>query len=157
MFTGDRSGDWLYRAMFRAGLASQPTSIRIGDGLSLSGAWVTAPVRCAPPGNKPTTEERDNCRSWFDAELDLLDPAVFVALGDYAYRSVWRYLADRGLSMPRPRPAFGHGREVRISDGLVVIASYHPSQQNTFTGRLTEDMLDAVFSRASELAQEAPQ
>lgn len=156
MFTGDRSGDWLYRAMFRAGLASQPTSIRIGDGLSLSGAWVTAPVRCAPPGNKPTTEERDNCRSWFDAELDLLDPAVFVALGDYAYRSVWRYLADRGLSMPRPRPAFAHGREVRISDGLVVIASYHPSQQNTFTGRLTEDMLDAVFSRASELAQEAP-
>ena len=152
MFTGDRSGDWLYRAMFRAGLASQPTSIRIGDGLVLSGAWVTAPVRCAPPGNKPTTEERDNCRSWFDAELDLLDPAVVVALGDYAYRSVWRYLTDRGLSMPRPRPAFAHGSEVRISDGLVVIASYHPSQQNTFTGKLTEEMLDAVFSRASELA-----
>ena len=152
MFTGDRSGDWLYRAMFRAGLASQPTSIRKGDGLVLSGAWVTAPVRCAPPGNKPTIEERDNCRSWFDAELDLLDPAVVVALGDYAYRSVWRYLADRGLSMPRPRPAFAHGSEVRISDNLVVIASYHPSQQNTFTGRLTEDMLDAVFSRASELA-----
>ncbi len=152
MFTGDRSGDWLYRAMFRAGLASQPTSIRIDDGLALSGAWVTAPVRCAPPGNQPTTEERDNCRSWFDAELDLLDPAVVVALGDYAYRSVWRYLADRGLSMPRPRPAFAHGSEVRISDNLVVIASYHPSQQNTFTGRLTEDMLDAVFSRASELA-----
>ena len=104
----------------------------------------------------PTTEERDNCTSWFDAELDLLDPAVFVALGDYAYRSVWRYLADRGWSMPRPRPAFAHGREVKISDGLVVIASYHPSQQNTFTGKLTEDMLDAVFSRASELAQEAP-
>ncbi len=152
MFIGDRSGDWLYRAMFRAGLASQPTSIRIDDGLALSGAWVTAPVRCAPPGNQPTTEERDNCRSWFDAELDLLDPAVVVALGDYAYRSVWRYLADRGLSMPRPRPAFAHGSEVRISDNLVVIASYHPSQQNTFTGRLTEDMLDAVFSRASELA-----
>jgi uracil-DNA glycosylase family 4 len=152
MFTGDRSGDWLYRAMFRSGLASQPTSIRKGDGLVLSGAWVTAPVRCAPPGNKPTIEERDNCRSWFDAELDLLDPAVFVALGDYAYRSVWWYLTDRGLSMPRPRPAFAHGSEVRISDGLVVLASYHPSQQNTFTGKLTEEMLDAVFSRASELA-----
>ena len=152
MFTGDRSGDWLYRAMFRAGLASQPTSIRKGDGLVLSGAWVTAPVRCAPPGNKPTIEERDNCRSWFDAELDLLDPAVFVALGDSAYRSVWWYLTDRGLSMPRPRPAFAHGSEVRISDGLVVLASYHPSQQNTFTGKLTEEMLDAVFSRASELA-----
>ncbi|MCZ6462047.1 MAG: uracil-DNA glycosylase [Actinobacteria bacterium] len=152
MFTGDRSGDWLFRAMFRSGLASQPTSIRIGDGLVLSGAWVTAPVRCAPPGNKPTIEERDNCRSWFDAELDLLDPAVFVALGDYAYRSVWWYLTDRGLSMPRPRPAFAHGSEVKISDGLVVLASYHPSQQNTFTGKLTEEMLDAVFSRATELA-----
>ncbi len=152
MFTGDRSGDWLYRAMFRAGLASQPTSIRKGDGLVLSGAWVTAPVRCAPPENKPTIEERDNCRSWFDAELDLLDPAVFVALGDYAYRSVWWYLTDRGLSMPRPRPAFAHGSEVRICDGLVVLASYHPSQQNTFTGKLTEEMLDAVFSRATELA-----
>ncbi|GMQ85133.1 MAG: uracil-DNA glycosylase family protein [Acidimicrobiia bacterium] len=153
MFTGDRSGDWLYRAMYRAGFASQPTSTDADDGLTLSGAWVTAPVRCAPPANKPTTEERDNCRSWFDAELDLLDPAVFVALGDYAYRSVWRYLADRGLSMPRPRPAFAHGGEVTISDDLVVIASYHPSQQNTFTGKLTEPMLDAVFSRASELAR----
>jgi uracil-DNA glycosylase family 4 len=157
MFTGDRSGDWLYRAMYRAGLASQAASTGIGDGLVLTGAWVTAPVRCAPPANKPTVEERDNCRSWFDDELGLLDPAVLVALGDFAYRSIWRHLADRGCSMPTPRPAFAHGAEVVIPDGPVVLASYHPSQQNTFTGRLTEPMLDEVFARARELAAAASQ
>jgi len=153
MFTGDRSGDWLYRAMYRAGFANQPTSSALDDGLQLTGAWVTAPVRCAPPANKPTVEERDNCRSWFDAELALIDADVFVALGDYAYRAVWRHLGDRGLVMPRPRPSFAHGLEVAISEGPVIVASFHPSQQNTFTGRLTEAMLDAVFSRASELVQ----
>jgi uracil-DNA glycosylase family 4 len=151
MFTGDRSGDWLYRAMFRAGFANQPTSSATGDGLALSGAWVTAPVRCAPPANKPSVAERDNCRPWFDAELALIDAEVFVVLGAFAYRALWRHLADRGMSVPRPRPAFAHGLEVPIGDGPVIIASYHPSQQNTFTGRLTEDMLDAVFRRAAEL------
>lgn len=154
MFTGDRSGDWLYRAMYRAGFASQPTSTDLDDGLVLREAWVTAPVRCAPPANKPTTEERDNCRLWFDAELAAIDASVYVALGDYAYRSLWRSLSDTGWSMPRPRPSFGHGREVQIEDGPVVLTSYHPSQQNTFTGKLTEPMLDAVFDRAAELVSE---
>jgi uracil-DNA glycosylase len=152
MFTGDRSGDWLYRAMFRAGFANQPESNAIDDGLELTGAWVTAPVRCAPPANKPTVEERDNCREWLDRELVLLDPAVYVVLGDYAYRSLWSHLERRGLIMPRPRPPFGHGAEVALPGGPVILASYHPSQQNTFTGRLTEAMLDAVFERAAELA-----
>jgi uracil-DNA glycosylase family 4 len=151
MFTGDRSGDWLYRAMFRAGFANQPTSSGIDDGLWLTGAWVTAPVRCAPPANRPTIAERDNCRSWFDAELALLNAEVFVALGDYAYRAVWRHLADTGLALPRPRPPFVHGLEVAVPGGPVIVVSYHPSQQNTFTGRLTEGMLDAVFVRAGEL------
>ncbi len=151
MFTGDRSGDWLYRAMFRAGFANQPTSSGIDDGLRLIGAWVTAPVRCAPPANRPTIAERDNCRSWFDAELALLNAEVFVALGDYAYRAVWRHLADTGLALPRPRPPFVHGLEVAVPGGPVIVVSYHPSQQNTFTGRLTEGMLDAVFVRAGEL------
>jgi uracil-DNA glycosylase family 4 len=151
MFTGDRSGDWLYRAMFRAGFANQPTSSGIDDGLRLTGAWVTAPVRCAPPANRPTIAERDNCRSWFDAELALLNAEVFVALGDYAYRAVWRHLADTGLALPRPRPPFVHGLEVAVPGGPVIVVSYHPSQQNTFTGRLTEGMLDAVFVRAGEL------
>jgi uracil-DNA glycosylase family 4 len=151
MFTGDRSGDWLYRAMFRAGFANQPTSSGIDDGLRLTGAWVTAPVRCAPPANRPTIAERDNCRSWFDAELALLNAEVFVALGDYAYRAVWRHLADTGLALPRPRPPFVHGLEVAVPGGPVIVVSYHPSQQNTFTGRLTEGMLDAVFVRVGEL------
>ena len=151
MFTGDRSGDWLYRALYRAGFANQPNSSSVEDGLELTGAWVTAPVRCAPPENKPSTAERDNCRSWFDAELDLMAPDVVVALGAYAYQSVWRYLTDRGRSMPRPRPKFAHGLEVAIPEGPVVLASYHPSQQNTFTGRLTESMLDQVFQRARDL------
>ena len=153
MFTGDRSGEWLYRAMYRSGFANQPGSTHADDGLTLTGAWVTAPVRCVPPGNKPTIEERDNCSRWFDAELELLDPSVVITLGDYAYRSVWRHLADRGMALPRPRPRFGHGIEVAIEGGPVVLGSYHPSQQNTFTGKLTEAMLDAVFRRAAELVE----
>ena len=151
MFTGDRSGDWLYRAMHRAGFASQPTSTGADDGLVLTGAWVTAPVRCAPPANKPTAEERGNCRSWFDDELVLIDPAVFVALGAIAYQAIWQHLDRRDLSLPRPRPAFSHGLEVAIPGGPTVLASYHPSQQNTFTGKLTEPMLDAVFELARDL------
>jgi uracil-DNA glycosylase len=156
MFTGDRSGDWLYRAMFRAGFASRPTSTDRDDGLVLDGAWVTAPVRCAPPENTPTAEERSQCRPWFDAELAIIDPAVFVALGGVAYQAVWRHLGDRGLALPRPRPGFAHGLEVVIVGGPVVIASYHPSQQNTFTGRLTEEMLDGVFARAAALLDGEP-
>ena len=152
MFTGDRSGDWLYRAMWRAGFANRAESATRGDGLTLTGAWVTAPVRCAPPENKPTVTERDLCAPWFHRELDILQPTALLALGDFAYRSIWRYLGDRGYDMPKPRPRFAHGLEVAIPGGPVVLASFHPSQQNTFTGRLTEEMLDAVFSRARSLA-----
>ena len=147
MFTGDRSGEWLYRALWRAGLANQPESHHRDDGLALSGAWITAPVRCAPPANKPTTVERDTCRPFIDRELALLDSArVYVALGSFGYQAVATLLGVR------PRPAFGHGVEVPAGDDAWILCSYHVSQQNTFTGRLTEPMLDAVFSRARELA-----
>lgn len=147
MFTGDRSGDWLYRAMWRAGFANQPTSEHRGDGLVLTGAWITAPVRCAPPGNRPTTEERDRCRPWLEREVALLpEVRVVVALGAFGYEAACSLLAVR------PRPRFGHGVEVATPDGRVIVCSYHVSQQNTFTGRLTEEMLDAVFTRARELA-----
>ena len=151
MFTGDRSGDWLYRAMFRAGFANQPESIDIGDGLVLTDAIVTSPVKCAPPANKPTTIERDTCRPFLDREIAAVDPTVFVALGGFAYQALATYFAIR------PKPRFGHGVEVPIPPSengrlRTIICSYHVSQQNTFTGRLTEDMLDAVFSRARALA-----
>ncbi len=147
MFTGDNSGTWLYRAMHRAGLANQPTSVHRDDGLVLSGAFVTAPVRCAPPGNQPTPAERDACQPYLVRELDLLERAkVFVALGGFGYKVV----ADL-LAVPRPRPGFAHGLEVQLGDGRTLLCSYHVSQQNTFTGRLTEPMLDAVFRRAAEL------
>jgi uracil-DNA glycosylase family 4 len=154
MFTGDRSGDWLYRALWRAGFASRPDSVARDDGLVLTDAWITAPVRCAPPGNRPTTTERDACAPWLDTELSLLTRTrVFVALGDFAYRSIWSHLRRRRLALPKPRPRFAHGAELTLDDGRVVIASYHPSQQNTFTGKLTEEMLDAVFERAALLVQ----
>lgn len=152
MFTGDRSGDWLFRSMFRAGLANQPTSVSADDGLTLLGARVTATVHCAPPDNRPTTEERDRCVRYLAAELDLLEHVrVIVALGSFGYQALWRELGARGVALPRPRPRFAHGLEVPL-DGLTVLGSFHPSQQNTFTGRLTEAMLDAVFVRAAELA-----
>lgn len=156
MFTGDRSGDWLYRALHRAGLASQPTSISRDDGLRLRGVYITAAVRCAPPGNRPSTTERENCRDYLEAELDLLgDIRVVVALGGFGYGQILRLLAKRGLEMPTPRPGFAHGREISLEPGLHVLASYHPSQQNTFTKRLTEPMFDRIWERALELGGES--
>ena len=152
MFTGDRSGDWLYRALHRGGLATQPTATGRGDGLELKEAWVTSAVRCAPPDNKPKPAERDSCAQWLTAELDALDMAkVYVCLGGYGYQALWRYLARTDRQLPKPRPKFGHGVEIAL-EGVSVICSYHPSQQNTFTGRLTEEMLDSVVARAVALA-----
>ncbi len=146
IFTGDRSGDWLYRALCRAGYANQPVSYSRDDGLRLSGAYVCAAVRCAPPDNKPTVEERDNCLPYLERELRLLGSVrVIVPLGAFAYENVGRLL---GL---RPRPRFGHTLEVPLPDGRTLLCSYHPSQRNTFTSTLTEDMFDAVFERAREL------
>lgn len=151
MFTGDRAGDWLYRAMHRAGFANQPLSRDRDDGLELSGAYVTAGVRCAPPKNRPTTRERDRCAPFLRRELELLWPGLHtvVALGGFAFGVVLGILAGRGLAIPRPRPRFGHGVEVDLGR-VAVLASYHPSQQNTFTGKLTEPMFDAVWRRAAE-------
>jgi len=147
VFTGDRSGDWLFRAMHHAGLANQPTSTSIDDGLTLTNAWVTAAVRCAPPGNKPETSERDNCRPFLQRELGLLRHAkVVVCLGNFGYEAA---CAELGV---RPRPKFGHLVETTSPSGLTLVCSFHPSQQNTFTGRLTEAMLDAVFARAVVIA-----
>jgi uracil-DNA glycosylase family 4 len=146
MFTGDRSGDFLYAALHRTGFASQPTSTSRDDGLRLDGAWITAPVRCAPPANKPTVEERDTCRPWLDRELELLDARVFVTLGAFGYQVLCSILGVR------PRPPFAHGVEVGLPDGRWILGSYHVSQQNTFTGKLTEPMLDAVLLRARALA-----
>jgi len=153
MFTGDRSGDWLYRALHRAGFANGPTSKDRDDGLELTGLLVTAAVRCAPPANKPTTDERDACRPWLDAELDLLPGVrVIVVLGGFAYAHTLGILGARGVPIPRPRPRFGHAEEVALAGDLTVLMSYHPSQQNTFTGKLTEEMFDTVWARARELA-----
>lgn len=146
MFTGDRSGEWLYRALYRAGYASQPESTALDDGLVLDGAWITSPVKCAPPANKPTTEERDTCRPFFTRELDALSSVrVIVVLGGFGYQVACQEL---GVT---PRPKFGHGVEVPLDDERTLLCSFHVSQQNTFTGRLTEEMLDAVFARARAL------
>jgi uracil-DNA glycosylase family 4 len=157
VFTGDRSGDWLYAALHRAGLANQPTSVSRDDGLRLSGAYVTAVNRCPPPQNRPTTEERDNCLPYLVRELWLLRSArVIVALGAYAWTGSLLALAALGAEMPRPRPRFAHAAETRLETadgrGWSMVGCFHPSQQNTFTGRLTEPMLDAVFERARALA-----
>jgi len=152
VFTGDRSGDWLFGALHRAGYASRPTSVSADDGLTLHDAYVTAAVRCAPPANKPTPEERDRCRPYLVRELALLGSVrVVVALGAFAYEALWRALRAAGVALPSPRPRFGHGAEVPTARATV-ICSYHPSQQNTFTGRLTEGMLDAVLARARHLS-----
>ena len=147
VFTGDRSGDWLFASMYRTGFASQPTSVRAGDGLRLHDAFVAAAVRCAPPANKPLPEERDACLPYAAEELKLLgDVRVLVCLGAFAWDCAARLLAVR------PKPRFAHGAEHAVTGGPTMLATFHPSQQNTFTGKLTEPMLDAVFARARELA-----
>ena len=152
VFTGDRSGDWLFGALHRAGLANRAESVRAGDGLRLRGAYVTAAVRCAPPANAPTPEERDRCLPYLARELTILDRLrVAVVLGGFAYQALWRVLGELGVALPRPRPRFGHGVEVPTAR-LTILGCFHPSQQNTFTGRLTEPMLDAVLHRARALA-----
>jgi uracil-DNA glycosylase family 4 len=157
VFTGDRSGDWIFAALWRAGLANQPTSTHLGDGLELTGVRVAAAVRCAPPANAPTPKERDNCSPWLARELALLPHLrVIVVLGGFGWQALWPVLAELGYPAPRPRPAFGHGVEVTLDGArgpLTLLGSYHVSQQNTFTGRLTEPMLDAVLARAKEVAR----
>ncbi|GIL29737.1 uracil-DNA glycosylase [Actinocatenispora comari] len=153
MFTGDRSGDVLYAALHRAGLASAPSSVSADDGLVLHHTRICAPVRCAPPENKPTTVERDTCRSWLDRELELLRGTVrvVVALGQFAWNAYWASASALGEPVPRPRPRFGHGAEY-VGTGIMLLGCYHVSQQNTFTGRLTTGMLDDVLGRARTLA-----
>jgi len=152
IFTGDRSGDWLFGSLYRIGFANQPTSVTRDDGLRLTGAYVTAAVRCAPPANRPTPAERDNCLPYLVRELSLLSTVgVVVTLGSFAWDAALRALASLGEPRPRPRPKFGHGVTVEIGR-LTLVGCFHPSQQNTFTGKLTEPMIDAVFTRAKELA-----
>jgi uracil-DNA glycosylase len=156
VFTGDRSGDWLYAALHRAGLANQGRSEHPDDGLRLLGAYVTAVNRCAPPGNRPSPTERDNCLPYLVQELRLLDRArVIVALGSFAWDGSLRALREHGQSIPRPRPRFGHGAEVAVGR-YSLVGCYHPSQQNTFTGRLTQEMLDDLLARARKLAEPIP-
>jgi uracil-DNA glycosylase len=152
VFTGDRSGDWLFAALWRAGFANQPESRFRGDGLALRDCYITAAVRCAPPANRPLPAERDNCLPYLERELSLLSSVrVIVCLGGFAWDAALRVLRGLGASVPRPRPRFGHGATVAI-DRWTLLGCYHPSQQNTFTGRLTEPMIDAVLARASRLA-----
>ena len=154
IFTGDRSGDWLFAALYRAGYANQPTSVRRDDGLTLRDAWICAAVRCAPPANKPTPAERDTCLPYAVRELELLGSArVIVCLGAFAWDAALRILVALGQERIRPRPRFGHGAEVTVGR-FTLLGSFHPSQQNTFTGRLTEEMLDDIFARARELSDE---
>lgn len=149
VFTGDRSGDWLFGSMYRTGFANQPQSTHRGDGLRLDDAWVSAAVRCAPPANKPTPVERDTCLPYARDELALLTRvSVVVCLGAFAWDAALR-LED---ALPRPKPRFGHGAEAALQSGRTLLGTYHPSQQNTFTGRLTEPMIDAIFERARNLA-----
>jgi uracil-DNA glycosylase len=144
IFTGDRSGDWLFASLYRTGFANQPTSVARDDGLRLDGCYIAAPVKCAPPDNKPTIVERDTCAPWLDAELALLPTIeVVVALGSFAWDAALRHLGP-----VRPKPRFGHAAQAPLPHGRVLLGSYHVSQQNTATKRLTEDMLDGVFQRA---------
>ncbi|MFI6040230.1 uracil-DNA glycosylase [Nocardia sp. NPDC051321] len=160
MFTGDRSGDVLYAAMHAVGLANQPTATHRDDGLRLNGVRVTSPVHCAPPDNKPTPDERDRCRHWLATEFALLAPTVraVVVLGGFGWQALLPVLADAGWLIPRPRPKFGHGAHVQLSPAdagrapLHLFGCYHVSQQNTFTGRLTPAMVEAVLSTAAQAA-----
>jgi uracil-DNA glycosylase len=161
IFTGDRSGDWLFASLHRAGLAARAESRQAGDGQRLIDTRMIAAVRCAPPDNRPTTTERDTCAAWLDAELRLVlaSVRVVVCLGLFAWKSMLRSASRQGFEVPRPRPRFGHAARVTLAhppDGssrLVVLGCYHPSQQNTFTGKLTEPMLDAVMGEAARLAR----
>jgi uracil-DNA glycosylase family 4 len=157
-FTGDESGRWFYRALWRAGFANQPESVRKGDGLELRDCFVTAAVRCVPPDNRPTPAERGNCRPWLEAEIDRLPRlAVVVPLGGFAYDQALRVWRDRGHPVPSPKPAFAHGAEFSLGPAApVLLASYHPSQQNTFTGVLTEDAFDRIFARVREILDGLP-
>jgi uracil-DNA glycosylase len=161
VFTGDRSGDFIFASLYRCGLAARPDSVTAGDGQRLIGARVAAVVRCAPPENKPTPQERDRCIPWLTAELQMVTPTlrVIVCLGGFAWQALWPVLAGAGYEMPRPRQAFGHGAETVLrSEGqpdVLLLGCYHPSQQNTFTGRLTPAMLDQIFTRASAFARRA--
>ena len=154
IFTGDRSGDWLFASLHRVGLAAIPTSTHAGDGQRLLGVRVVAPVRCAPPANKPTPSERATCSPWLRRELELVASSVrsIVVLGGYGWQALWPVLKEAGYGMPPRRAAFGHGAEVELQSpgggSALLIGCYHPSQQNTFTGRVTEEMLDAVLTRA---------
>jgi uracil-DNA glycosylase family 4 len=153
MFTGDRSGDFLFAALHRTGFANQPVSLHAGDGLRLQDAWITAAVRCAPPANKPTPSERDNCLPYAQRELELLAGVrVIVCLGAFAWDAALRVLAAAGAAVPRPRPRFGHGVELTLPDGRLLLGCFHPSQQNTFTGKLTAPMIDTVLLRARAIA-----
>lgn len=162
MFTGDRSGDFLFAAMHRVGMASQPTSTHRGDGLTLAGVRITAPVHCAPPDNAPLPEERRRCGPWLARELELVRPRVALVLGGFGWDALLRTLTEQGWAVPRPRPRFGHGTEVTIEhtepnrEPLTLLGCFHVSQQNTFTGRLTPEMLDAVLVRARALAGRDP-
>lgn len=161
VFTGDRSGDWLFASLFRVGLANQPTSVHAADGLALPDTRIVAAVRCAPPDNKPTPQERDTCAPWLDRELRLVSArlTVLVALGGFGWDAALAAAERAGWAVPRPRPRFGHGAEAvlerrqgRRTVEVTLLGTYHPSQQNTFTGRLTEAMLDDVLGRAAALA-----
>jgi uracil-DNA glycosylase family 4 len=153
IFTGDRSGDWLFGSLHRTGFANQPTSEHRGDGLRLDGAYITAVNRCPPPANRPTPAERDNCLPYLERELELLGHSlVLVALGSFAWDGALRAIGALGESVPKPKPRFAHGAEA-VAGRWTLLGSYHPSQQNTFTGKLTEPMLDSAFLRARELAR----
>lgn len=154
IFTGDRSGDWLFAALHRAGLARLPTSDHAADGQELVETRITLPVRCAPPANKPTPQERDACAPWLERELSWVLPSVrvLVPLGGFGWQAAFATLRALGVQVPARTPRFTHGAEVALPSGLIVLGCFHVSQQNTFTGRLTEPMLDAVFARAKAVA-----
>lgn len=159
VFTGDRTGDFLTAAMYRTGFATQPTSTHAGDGLELPGARILSAVRCAPPKNLPTPQEQQQCAPWLDRELEMIRPKVILALGGIGWRAVCLALTRDGWAVPRPRPKFGHGAEfvvTREEEQTVVVGSFHPSQQNTFTGRLTEAMMDEVMNRCREIVKGPP-
>jgi uracil-DNA glycosylase len=152
VFTGDRSGDWLYAALHRAGYANRPSATGLDDGLRLTDAYITAAVKCAPPGNRPLPEERDRCHAYLPREIEALhNMRVVLCLGGFAWEEALRTLGELGHPIPRPKPRFGHGAMVRLSDDLTLLGSYHPSQQNTFTGRLTREMMDDVLAGAREV------